>query len=104
GDVARVQQRDQRVEIDARTARRVDDVGPLRQEGHPLGAEDVSRFGRQWAVETDEVRLRQQLFEVMAALDAESLFVAGWLIGIVEDDAQAQRPGSQGRRRADASA
>src|SRR5438270_437032 len=72
---------------------------PARRSSLP---DHAARRGQ--AVQAHEVGLLEHLVEVVAALDAEGLLVAGRLIGIVDDNAQPERFGPQRRRGANAPA
>src|SRR5258708_5748911 len=61
-------------------------------------------FWSQRAMQAEKLRLRQQFFHAVAALDSERFFQAVRLIGIVKDDAHSQCLGSERHGGADAPA
>src|SRR5581483_9605212 len=88
--------------VDARPARRVYDVSPSRQPGERRLVQNVTCLRRQWTMQANEVRPREELIELVAALNAECLVHPVGAIRIIEGDSQAQGQTAPGHGRANA--
>ena len=71
GDMAALQQLVERVEVEDRAARVVDDDGAPRQQRELFVAEEPLGLDGQRAMDRERVGLAQQVFERRGALDAE---------------------------------